>query len=415
MGLVVCGGRLLQEGVYGVGALGLLFGVGLVPLQILLAQLVVSRRCYRIAVRQSVTHNPLLRGAAYVFLPQYELDKDALPASGAFTSIVGTTRYRWSGWAGVRVLQPVIMVLCVFGRGSLCNALYITAAAFLGLLGMVHLVLRPNRILVMNFLASFGLLVNAALVLLGSMLAYDPTNPTLRDVYTRLASAQTALTGMRLLLQLLSFVIMRARRGEWLCTVMPDGSPTAASNGEPNERLPNIKLLRKHSGSTFGGSLENNAPLAAVVFEVLAWQDQTESQPWLTTIQSDDDAVDQAEELLIRRVSSLHSSLSVSNEESSDEEPPEQGRAPSSLSDEQLNHGAQFEEPQLEVRPVVSGEGNAQGGPQQESFEEEILGTMRVVNVARYGAARVFTGAALEAVLADALRCGYPVVHHHHN
>ena len=114
--------------------------------------------------------------------------------------------------------------------------------------------------------------------------------------------------------------------------------------------------------------------------------------------------------------------MSVSNEESSDGEPPEQGRAPSSLSDEQLDLGAQLEEPQLEVRLVVSGGGNAhgdpapaQGGTRQVYIEEEILGTVRVVNVAGYGAATIFTGTALEAILADALRRGYPVVHHHHD
>ena len=46
---------------------------------------------------------------------------------------------------------------------------------------------------------------------------------------------------------------------------------------------------------------------------------------------------------------------------------------------------------------------------------DEILGTVRVVNVDGYGAATVSTGAPLEAVLAEAAMQGYDVVHHYHD
>ena len=224
MGLVVCGGRLVQQGSVVVGAVGLLAGLAIVPCYMFLAERVISRRCYRLGLSGGAPRNRAVRAVMFVMLPRYELNKEEMPACKAFTVVVGRTRYRWSGWAGLWVMQPVVMLLCVFAKGELCLGMYIAAAACLGLLGLMHVIVRPHRTLLPNLLTCVALFINGGLVLVGSMLAYDPLDPVLRDVSYHLSLAQTGLTAIRTIITGCTFVLMRVKRKSWFQAVSGDGA-----------------------------------------------------------------------------------------------------------------------------------------------------------------------------------------------
>ena len=243
----------------------------------------------------------------------------------------------------------------------------------------------------------------------------------MRDVYTELAFLQTALTVVRVGLSSIAFVIMRLKRPEWFDTVMPDGSlmptPRRDTNLEDGESEMSERIFTDKAAGT---PILGEGVRPTFVFEVMKWVDKAPWQPWLKMVRSDDTISDHYEELLMRETSSIDSSSAdgvndEEGEETNTTDSEDDRSQPNQASFVGLSEPISNMSTPVEVGVVRDSTPSSANRVSAREPIEEILGTVRVLNVDGYGAATVSTGAALDAVLAEAARQGYNIVHHYYD
>ena len=230
MGFVVCGARLLTApeedgGDVVLGGVGVVVGGVLPGVYVLLAWTVVSRRCYRLAqVPGAVAgrHGAVV-WARGTWLPSYELDSAVYPVSRAHSVVVGRTRRASPLWAGLSVIQPVAMLLVVFVQGTSCSVMLIIAGVVLAMLGCVHAVFRPHRMVGSNYLQAVAMLLNACILFVASSLVRDPLNIPALDSNRAISMLQVGLSVCRLSLSVGSFVYMRLYRKTVFARCNEDG------------------------------------------------------------------------------------------------------------------------------------------------------------------------------------------------
>eukprot|EP00658_Telonema_sp_P-2_P061298 TRINITY_DN50010_c0_g1_i1.p1 TRINITY_DN50010_c0_g1~~TRINITY_DN50010_c0_g1_i1.p1 ORF type:complete len:251 (+),score=44.63 TRINITY_DN50010_c0_g1_i1:44-796(+) len=171
------------------GALGIVIGAALPLVCVGLAWGVVSRRCYRLVqVPEAVV------GVWFVFLPSFELDGEAYPISKAFSTVVGRTRRPSSLWAGLYVIQPVVLMLVIFVEGASCEVFLIIAGTTTMMVGaLCHVLFRPHRIVATNYLQGIAMALNAAMLFIASKLTRDPLNVAALDANSTIAMIQVCL------------------------------------------------------------------------------------------------------------------------------------------------------------------------------------------------------------------------------
>eukprot|EP00658_Telonema_sp_P-2_P024190 TRINITY_DN19712_c0_g1_i5.p1 TRINITY_DN19712_c0_g1~~TRINITY_DN19712_c0_g1_i5.p1 ORF type:complete len:399 (+),score=74.00 TRINITY_DN19712_c0_g1_i5:300-1496(+) len=226
MGLVVCGGKVMLAGQddVGLGAFGLVLGVGMFPAYPLLARLLVSRRCYRLALTEAApgTHHTLARRVLTWTLPQYSLDS-TITISRSFAHVVGRCRRPSPLWAGIATFQPIAMMFCVFAQSGYCAWMFsLTGLVFIAA-GMGTIAFRPHRIPLVNVISCVSLCLTGVVVGLSARLATTPLDANASSAVGALSMVQTAVTCVRVGHLLYAFTTVRLRGSKWLKRVSPDG------------------------------------------------------------------------------------------------------------------------------------------------------------------------------------------------
>lgn len=212
----------------GLGVFGLVLGVGMFPAYPLLAYLLLSRRCYRLALTDAApgSDNTLVRCVLTWTLPQYSLDS-AVTISRSFAHVVGRCRRPSPLWAGIATFQPIAMLFCVFAQSGYCAWMFsITGLVFIGA-GLGTIGLRPHRIPFVNVISCVSLCLTGVVVGLSARLATTPLDANASSAVGALAMVQTAVTCVRVGHLLFSFTAVRFRGSKWLKRVSPEGDSTA--------------------------------------------------------------------------------------------------------------------------------------------------------------------------------------------
>eukprot|EP00658_Telonema_sp_P-2_P013117 TRINITY_DN14976_c0_g1_i1.p1 TRINITY_DN14976_c0_g1~~TRINITY_DN14976_c0_g1_i1.p1 ORF type:complete len:447 (-),score=32.31 TRINITY_DN14976_c0_g1_i1:250-1590(-) len=230
MGLVVCGARLVTATDHAdaaLGVVGVLTGATLPLVCILLAWGVVSRRCYRLAQMPEAVagRSKAVVWTRSVFLPSYQLDTTTYPVSRAFSTVVGRTRLPSCLWAGLPVIQPVVMLVVVFAEGGSCNASLVAAGVVVMVVGAVmHVYFRPHRILVANYLQGIAMALNAAILIVASQLVSNPLNVSALQANRGIAMLQVGFSGCRFAHTAGYLLYMRLWAQEVFCVCEQDGT-----------------------------------------------------------------------------------------------------------------------------------------------------------------------------------------------
>jgi predicted membrane channel-forming protein YqfA (hemolysin III family) len=143
----------------------------------------------------------------------------------AFSMVVGRTRLRSSVWAGLSVVQPVVMLVVVFASGETCSAILIATGVVMMLLGAVaHVWFRPHRIVAANYLQGIGMCLNAAVLMVASKLVGDPLHTPALDANRAIAMIQLSLSVCRFVHTVWYLCYMRLYHTTVLTRCNSDGS-----------------------------------------------------------------------------------------------------------------------------------------------------------------------------------------------
>ena len=216
-GMAVCGVQLLQGDGFGVlGGIGIGVAIGYPIVAVLLTETLVARRCLEVVpTRWWLWVNPNsyhrmanMRPATATFsfplmlckvlLTRTELD-NRVPVSRAFAALVANHRLQPSVWAALPPTVPLPIALLALASGDQCVPLYGAVAGLFLIGAVVYFVFTPHRILAFNWFAGTSLLINAALVVLASLVSKRVGGEGVTEGISILTILQVVLTIIRVI------------------------------------------------------------------------------------------------------------------------------------------------------------------------------------------------------------------------
>ena len=131
--------------------------------------------------------------------PTSELDLEVFPSSKAFSPQVAIFRLPSPAWCAVPVIQPIILMLCVFASGALCSLVLIFSSMAMLAVGIVcHLMFRPQRVLLSNIVQGLALILNSAMLIISSLLVDDPIHSGYVEASRSIAKVQITVTVLQI-------------------------------------------------------------------------------------------------------------------------------------------------------------------------------------------------------------------------